>query len=512
MRNEGIAAGAPGADRFVWHHIVFVAAALIWAVLTAVLSPPFGGTDVFHFKDAACNLAAGYGFETASVVFSQSFTREPYASHVPLYPLLFALHAFVFGCGAYANAAFELALGLALASMFYALCVRAIPTSLLRLCFALLCGVAIPFGCLLPTVDRYDVMAMAMVLALLLLRSNAIFAARADLRDWLACGVVFLAQPFLGCIIFGTIVLLQSRILFAIRRPDLAWLATRAVLAWTGFLLPIAIWIVALETTEPGAWKRFYNHGLALIARKDLGFLDALNHAALSAGLATLSNMGRYAITVVLLAPLLPALWRVCQKPLVMALVFLALVPFVFPKQSSYFPAVAFLAVVLCHLTPPASRWQRLLSGLASVALVAMLIPMVLFDLVVRYHATASFVAERTRIAEFARFVERERPGGLILVPGTHFFIAKPVLNRIFDYQYYQPAVHGTRDVAAAVACYTLDSTGGLEPQGYDLTLWPLHPILWQSNPSADFITLLGRRIIARQWVWNCNYYLMPLH
>ena len=64
--------------------LIILLAAGFWLAVLALLAPRFGGVDVFHFKDAACNLVQGYGFKTASVVLSDSVARRLYPPHVPL--------------------------------------------------------------------------------------------------------------------------------------------------------------------------------------------------------------------------------------------------------------------------------------------------------------------------------------------------------------------------------------------------------------------------------------------
>jgi hypothetical protein len=87
-----------------------------WLILTAsvvwafILPPAFGGTDVYGFKDAACNLAAGLGFKSVNFIGSKlrPFRPELFANYPPLFPLAYGLYAKLFGCNPTADKCFNL--------------------------------------------------------------------------------------------------------------------------------------------------------------------------------------------------------------------------------------------------------------------------------------------------------------------------------------------------------------------------------------------------------------------
>ncbi len=84
---------------------------VFWVALYAFIGPqPFGG-DGFYFKDVAINFINGMGFKEISGPGNPTLTEyKYYATYPPVYPLLYAIYAFVFGIGDYQNTYFNLLL------------------------------------------------------------------------------------------------------------------------------------------------------------------------------------------------------------------------------------------------------------------------------------------------------------------------------------------------------------------------------------------------------------------
>src|SRR6202000_2242971 len=78
------------ADILMWlrlsfpEKIVLLLALIFWVAFSAYATPGFAGTDVYLFRDAACNLIHGSGFRTASFEHSHSFQPLLYSSYTPL--------------------------------------------------------------------------------------------------------------------------------------------------------------------------------------------------------------------------------------------------------------------------------------------------------------------------------------------------------------------------------------------------------------------------------------------
>jgi hypothetical protein len=481
--------------------LIILLAAGFWLAVLAFLAPRFGGVDVFHFKDAACNLVQGYGFETASVVLSESFERRLYTSHVPLYPLAYAAYAFLFGCGGYANAAFELALGLVLSGLVFWGIVQTCASTGARTVLALLCAAALPLGCLAPANDRYEILAMICHATLLLVRWQVLFAGRAGFADFLICGIVFLIHPYLGCLIAGIVGILLLNRSDSFSPRNLVALLPRAVLAGVAFLIPIAIWIVAFEIVERGSFDRFFGHAFGTVTNASATYASGLIHALTSAGIVSALTMAQYFVV----APAgIVAAWSLRRRPgkaASLALLFALAAPWVFPKQNLYFAASAFVVLLMIHLLAAPGPKLRF----AALALfLAMLAPTSAIELVQRWHASATFAAERDRAAAFVAHIDRVRPQGPILVPGTHFFLFKPISNRIFEPHYLRPGHHDLRQVAGEISCYTLSATSAPPPT--ILSSAELEP--WAVQRSGHFIEFLGVRLFSKQWVWTCDYYV----
>ena len=88
--------------------LIFLAFALAWTLFHAFTAPNWASTDVYIFRDAGCNCAAGEGLVARSVPHNQSVEPELFASYTPGAPLLFALPARLFGCKPYVDVFYNL--------------------------------------------------------------------------------------------------------------------------------------------------------------------------------------------------------------------------------------------------------------------------------------------------------------------------------------------------------------------------------------------------------------------
>lgn len=72
---------------------------IAWGAVFLLLPPSLGGTDVYLFRDPACNFLAGKGFRTASFEHSHSFQPVLFSIYTPGSLWVFMLFAKIFGCG-----------------------------------------------------------------------------------------------------------------------------------------------------------------------------------------------------------------------------------------------------------------------------------------------------------------------------------------------------------------------------------------------------------------------------
>src|SRR5271156_974715 len=82
---------------------------VVWFSFFALTSPLSGGPDVFVFRDAGCNWAAGNGLVAASVPHANTAHSLPFASYTPGDLLFFGVAASVFGCSGMVDTFYNLA-------------------------------------------------------------------------------------------------------------------------------------------------------------------------------------------------------------------------------------------------------------------------------------------------------------------------------------------------------------------------------------------------------------------
>src|SRR5579872_3694812 len=81
--------------------------AAAWLAVMFWLPLDAGGTDVYMFRDPACNFVAGLGFRSASVDHAHSFQPMLYSHYTPLYLWLFIPAAKLLGFTRLADAVFQ---------------------------------------------------------------------------------------------------------------------------------------------------------------------------------------------------------------------------------------------------------------------------------------------------------------------------------------------------------------------------------------------------------------------
>src|SRR5277367_3365715 len=149
--------------------LIFLAFVLAWTLFHALAAPGRASTDVFIFRDAGCNCAAGEGLVARSVPHNQSVEPELFASYTPGAPLLFALPARLFGCKAYVDVFYNLFFAtLSAALLLYGL-LRGIPSGTAWLWSAVLIGGVLPTGLLSMGGDRPEPPAFCLLAALMLM-------------------------------------------------------------------------------------------------------------------------------------------------------------------------------------------------------------------------------------------------------------------------------------------------------------------------------------------------------
>jgi hypothetical protein len=481
-----------------------------WAVLLAGLAAwlafdlawpnVYGGTDVFHFKDAGCNLAAGRRFTSASFVGSESFEAKLWFSQGPLFPLVYGLYASLFGCGFASDNVFDLLVSAGLSAAVLALAGRGLRPRM-RLAFAAALALVLPTGGLYWPNDRPDHAALALaLLALLPVRSGG----DAPVRPWigppLIAGLAFAASPFYGLVAFALAAAADlgrdgGSVRGAARRIAGGAIAFAAV--------PTAA-VAVFIAYDPGTVGRFADH-LSILFASGATFLERISHAVNSSGTNSRLIALRWLAALVFAAWLLAAAVRSggarCRLWLPAALLALvAGVPVAFPHQNSYYAAAALIVAALMPgaVSGPAGGRARRLA--ATAILFLPLLPGLGTTLLQRLESHASYVEEARRVAARTYLA-----GRLAVVPSTHYFLFLPSGARLFDAAYLGPK-HDPGQVDFHVVCRTAYPLGTAlaPPPGFV----PADP--GAAPPAEVPMRLFGRTLMGRDWGWGCAVFRRP--
>ena len=521
---------ASARSRLPW--MILLAWIIFWIVLSALAAPTVGGVDVFIFRDAGCNVAAGSGLTAASVPHAQTAAPQLFASYTPGAPLLFSIAARLFGCHPYVDVFYNLLFG-ALASFLLLLAfMRGVERPAARAWAALLIGAMLPTGMFTTDVDRPELPAFCLLVGLLLIWTSTKSNVGKTILIGLN-GVVFLIHPFAG---LAGLLLFAFLIAFA-EEPSQQHRssALRFVPFLSGSVLFAAICAVCAYVfwrIDHTAIQRFMTHamgprtgaGVVLDAHGGAGhpsFLTgyryALHHVFNKGGLLLGIPIISMLISLLVLAGYSAA--RVVKPGergrLWIQFIALAAILFAFPfllflNQPAYFALTRELMLVVLVLG--GFLWSNRLRH-SSAPLVLLVIaflftaPMLALSVLQGVETHASYREAEVQAARVHEdFVQAGIPKAHVLTDPEHFFLYKPYFSHLYDLDYLE-AGEPTTQYQGLVLCYTASvafSRGELP--------WPedLHPNDWRlidGNTSAVRITLLGKPIMRRNWTWSCDAY-----
>jgi hypothetical protein len=229
--------------------ILCVAAAVAWFVIDGfVLSPSFGGTDIYYFKDAGINFAQGLGFASRFTFGNPTFEYHSYSQYPPTYPLLFGLYVKLFGASAESNQVFNSALALCSAISAYAAFVPLLAGTRTRMGSYLSVAVfvfIVFLGYFDAEYDRPDGLGLTMGLAAMILVSKG-GSGRRDLIAGCVCALALMTSPFAG--IWSSIAVAIIAVSDGLTRGGSARASARLprLAAGVGLALVIAAILIAL--------------------------------------------------------------------------------------------------------------------------------------------------------------------------------------------------------------------------------------------------------------------------
>jgi hypothetical protein len=524
--------------------LIFLGFALAWTLFHALSAPNWASTDVYIFRDAGCNCAAGEGLVARSVPHNQSVEPELFASYTPGAPLLFALPARLFGCKPYVDTFYNLFFAtLSAALLLYGL-LRGVPSGTAWLWSAVLIGGILPTGLLSINGDRPETPAFCLLAALLLMwredRSASFKVILVGLN-----GLVFLIHPFAGVVGYLLFCFLLT---FTPRQPQAP--ARRCLIAGAGFIvmfLTIAACAFTMWRLDPASLQRFVVHATTLNApvqqafrnlqgtgvdsaggaaalhanppntSEHVGYVTAFRHIFNSG--TVLGGVGVISLLVAFVA--IGAFVFYSRSPaeaknkcrlqfLVLALLLLGLPVIFFPAQANYFDLARgclLLMVVLGGfelsdlLTK--SRLPLLLVMLAFLSLTPSL-AVTVFENIETRASYKHAVGQAQRTADY--FARKGIQDPAILVSVSEYFLYKPHFNRLYAPNYLvYPG--GRKDYDGLVLCYTTTlafTHADLPwPEGLSRDGWQLI----ENGQDSLRISLLGKPVMRRNWTWSCDVY-----
>jgi hypothetical protein len=508
--------------------LVLGAFVVFWFGFFALTSPLPGGPDVFVFRDAGCNWAAGNGLAAASVPHANTAHPLPFASYTPGALLLFGVVASFFGCSGMVDTFYNLAWATISILLLYRCFSLSVTDATQRACAAVLLGAVLPTGMVAFDPDRPEMPAFCLLVTIFLLwRDTSSAVVRSLLLG--STGLVFLIHPFAG--IAGWL-LVAFLLAFGEGPPRPAKGRLQVMLAGSGvYALILALWVLSMWWQDHTALRRFLQHaagqgtgaGVVLHGTKagtpDAGpavqngyavaFRQLFNPAfPASAALATgLLVSGILVAVYAFREPERRYLLLQCSLLLLVLLIF----PFaVFPAQTNYLgiSRALLLAVLFIGGFPLATALRGTRAPLCLILVAfAVTAPWAGLGTLQNAEARASY---RNALNQAARvhlyFEQRGAHNPALLVDSGHYFIYKPYFSKLYNPNYLEPG-DSIDQYQGLVLCYSgsrafsreqLPPVTGPAANGWNLI---------DGGEDIVRVTLFGHSIMRRNWTWMCDVY-----
>lgn len=502
-----------------------LAAVAVWIILYACIAPPFGGVNVFIFKDAGANLALTHRFESIPAPFFDGNPAPRFFSwYTPLYPLSYGVWASAFGVSPYANAYFELALAAVALGLALALALPFTRGSLLRRWLLLAAVMTLPAGGVFYATDRPEILGYAMSLGLLIAwtRSTAFRHSAVGIG---ASSLVFLAHPFAG------IMMLIATCYLTLTDPrspgaaDSLGLRVRTTLGGLAvFLAVLGVCGVTLFAIDPQALGRFSHHALgsssgAGVIRNIGSFGDLIpfyvtqwRHAFLGSSITSLTMAG--SLVVCAAALLLFAIRMLIDAKdrsarlrdgLFACFLFgLILIPvLVFPRQNNYYSLTrALVPMVILASGSNAAVFLRTRDAPAILLMIGWLccLPSLIVNVTTRTENLDSYRHAALGMPLLSGIATDD----LVAASPALYYLLKTVHPKLVGIDYVD-AGNDAAVKALVVGHAALPPRGRRAPVKEDL-----QPLRWRAVSDASepvLVSILGRQLMRSQWGWNFNVY-----
>lgn len=496
------ASTVPGQDiryRSLSYWLIISVFASFWLILAMFIAPVPGGTDVYVFKDAGCNLALGRGFTSLAM---PSLDHRLYASYTPAYPFLWGVFASAAGCGSYSNLFFDYAIA-TIGTLFFAALVSGAVPQRFTVFAAILIGLALPCGMVLTSQDRPEALALTGLM-------SAVFLAHVPrpgrpLAAAFVAGLTVLAHPFAGAVAglaCWALSVASSNSSSLLSRAEVA----RAAKMFSIFLAPLALTVGIYWFADPDAFTRFSSHAFGQHSGAGrvfyAGYMENLKAAFFASGynsmLAESSSIFAGIAGAIFAAWLAGAKARSGWMLLFVIVTAFAVSLLLFPIQSNYPPLLRGFLPVLAALWPVPLKLQygRQIAVAVLITLASLPgLPITILGTLVRGQTATLYEKARAEAAEVVGAAAGRRDGRVAVIPVYTYYLYKSSLVDMVD--------EAPKDAAlsARLICYQ-----GQARKAPDKPLAPyLHLVGGPSTPY--YPSLFGRRLTNGEWGWSCDRY-----
>jgi hypothetical protein len=517
--------------------------AFLWLIVLVYLPPSPGGTDVYLFRDAACNWLSGKGFQTASFERSHSFVPVLYSSYTPGSIWLYAAAGKILGIGTFGATVYPkiLALLADLVALFAGL--RFLQQKWARWAYLVCLGVILPFGIMNPPLERPEGASFLVLVLLVLVMRKRPSLLQASLAGLLGAAA-FLCEPFAG--VLAVLLIAGWLFLDCFTQTDagesplkkIGSFAVHGVLAALLFALPVAITAFAFYQQDHQSLERFWKQATVAGVSRDTSYAAGDVNAAAQAApvntkppsklqkykdaltffraLGPLSLVGEVGAAIMALVWILLLLWPkgTLQSKAALALAGFACfaLPFlVFPLQGNYLRLTCALFPVVLALNWASVRPALVTTAIIPLLLVANVIvalPEAAISLLQGMESRASYAHAREQVDALHEYLQQHPlDGKVVLVPTSHYFLYKDAVQNLYNVGYLS-SKEDPAQIGAVVNCYA--STKDFQPGTLPLPAFVANRE-WKRLATAQdvvIVTLLHHRLMSRNWSMACDTYV----
>ncbi len=508
-----------------------------WVAVWMYLPPALGGTDVYLFRDPACNFLAGEGFRTASFEHSRSFQPVLFSIYTPGSMWMFMLFARIFGCGTTIARVYPILCALPPASIALVGGLRFLKNTRSRWIFLLLWASVFPAGLGMAS-ERPEAVSFLWLLLLVIVLRKQPGVGRSVVAGILG-GMAALSEPFAGILAFLliagwliTALELEKSSIMTGGRTNLATIARNAVISMSCLALPVALTALCFYHIDNQSLKRFLWEAKYGGVQRSIDYSATdLNHAPVKAakswhdilqtykGVAmgmSLLRMFTYLAAGVMLVICIYLILSSKSRKARFSLAIAAFGCFLFPVVV--FPLEYKYLYLTCALFPAllALNWGRSRSDQSRTFLIPLLfainlactLPAFLLYIIQMSESRPTYKYALQQADTLKHYLQQHPLGDkVVLVPGTHYYLYKDVAHNIYNTGYLS-RYENPDDVGAVVNCY--EATKIFVPGSLPIPEF-VSSEQWTEISSAKNslnVSLLHHRLMSRNWGLECDIYV----